>query len=182
VVHLLEERDLADSGGGDALILLLETDLLERDRLVGDLVQRLVHHPVRAFPDLLLLLVLHTHAHKRNQNNQIKPSNPNPTRSLAHLLHCVPSATNAVAAAAAERRNKWGGEEEKGFGRMGRGLEGGGEGDAVGKSGSGNGGQSSCCHWERLGLAVSSAAAAAGPRSHCGAIALACCCLLLCAV
>jgi hypothetical protein len=60
VVHLLEEGDLADGGGGDALVLLLEADLLERDRLVGDPVQRLVHHPVRAFPDLLLLLVLHT--------------------------------------------------------------------------------------------------------------------------
>jgi hypothetical protein len=101
-----------------------------------------------------------------------------PDHSLTCSIAC-PSATNAVAASAAvERRNKWGGEEEEGFGRMGSGLE----GYEVGKSGSGNGGQSCCCHCGRLGLAVSSAAAAAGPRSRCGAIALACCCLLLCAV
>jgi hypothetical protein len=58
VLHLLEEGDLADGGGGDALVLLLEADLLERDRLVGVAVLALVHHPVRALPDLLHLLVL----------------------------------------------------------------------------------------------------------------------------
>jgi len=58
VVHLLEEGDLADGGGGDALVLLLEADLLERDRLVGVEVLALVNHPVRALPDLLHLLVL----------------------------------------------------------------------------------------------------------------------------
>jgi hypothetical protein len=101
-----------------------------------------------------------------------------PDHSLTCSIAC-PSATNAVAASAAvERRNKWGGEEEEGFGRMGSGLE----GYEVGKSGSGNGGQSCCCHCGRLGLAVSSAAAAAGPRFRCGAIALPCCCLLLCVV
>jgi hypothetical protein len=58
VLHLLEEGDLADGGGGDALVLLLEADLLERDGLVGVAVLGLVHHPVRALPDLLHLLVL----------------------------------------------------------------------------------------------------------------------------
>jgi len=58
VLHLLEEGDLADGGGRDALVLLLEADLLERDRLVGVAVLALVHHPVRALPDLLRLLVL----------------------------------------------------------------------------------------------------------------------------
>ena len=61
VLHLLEERDLADGGGGDALVLLLEADLLERDGLVGGPVPGLVHHPVRALPDLLHLLVLRKH-------------------------------------------------------------------------------------------------------------------------
>ena len=96
VVHLLEERDLADGGGRDALVLLLEADLLERDRLVGGLVQRLVHHPVRALPDLLLLLVLQparTHANSRTRSireTKSKPSSPKRARSLAYLLHCVP--------------------------------------------------------------------------------------------
>src|SRR4051812_35999568 len=35
VLHLLEEGDLADSGGGDAIVLMLEADLLERDGLIG---------------------------------------------------------------------------------------------------------------------------------------------------
>jgi hypothetical protein len=58
VLHLLEEGDLADGGGRDALVVLLQPDLLERDRLVGVPVLALVHHPVRALPDLLHLLVL----------------------------------------------------------------------------------------------------------------------------
>jgi hypothetical protein len=95
VVHLLEEGDLADGGGGDALVLLLEADLLERDRLVGDPVQRLVHHPVRAFPDLLLLLVLHTRtqANKGDQSRRIEAWNPNRARSRS--LTCS-IAANAV--------------------------------------------------------------------------------------
>ena len=47
VLHLLEEGDLADGGGGDAIVLLLEAGLLERDGLVGG-----------PLPDLLHLLVL----------------------------------------------------------------------------------------------------------------------------
>jgi hypothetical protein len=35
VLHLLEERDLADGGAGDALILGLETDLFQSDNAVG---------------------------------------------------------------------------------------------------------------------------------------------------
>lgn len=62
MVHLLEERDLADGGGRDALVHV-DADLLERDRLLGGLVQPLVHLPVRALPDLLPLLVfLQQHA------------------------------------------------------------------------------------------------------------------------
>jgi hypothetical protein len=98
VVHLLEERDLADGGGRDALVLLLEADLLERDRLVGGLVQRLVHHPVRALPDLLHLLVLkqqqqhartrraeHTRSEKPNQNPRVRIG---PDRSLTCSIAC----------------------------------------------------------------------------------------------
>ena len=49
VVHLLEERDLADGGGRDALILGLQTDLLERDNALvgGAQVKSLVNNTVR---------------------------------------------------------------------------------------------------------------------------------------
>jgi hypothetical protein len=142
VVHLLEEGDLADGGGGDALVLLLEADLLERDRLVGDPVQRLVHHPVRAFPDLLLLLVLHTRtqANKGDQSRRIEAWNPNRARSRS--LTCS-IATNAVGGGA---KGEGGGRRRGGWDSRGgrRGLEDGGE--EVGKSGC-------CCHWGRLALA-----------------------------
>lgn len=38
VLHFFEEGNLADRGGGDALVLLLETDLLEGDDLASFLV------------------------------------------------------------------------------------------------------------------------------------------------
>lgn len=60
VVHLLEQRDLADGRRRHALVLGLEADLLERhDALVlGGEVARLVYDTVCALPNLLHLLVV----------------------------------------------------------------------------------------------------------------------------
>lgn len=46
ILELLEETDLADSGGRDALVFSLEPDLLERNNLVGRHVPGLVDHAV----------------------------------------------------------------------------------------------------------------------------------------
>ena len=119
MVHLLEERDLADGGGWDALILLLEADLLERDELVGGLVHRLVHHPVGALPNLLLLLVLqHARRQRHAQKTQIKipESESNQIARLPAPLRRPSSAPNAAAATATvaeqtgveEGRGGWG--------------------------------------------------------------------------
>lgn len=50
VVHFLEERDLADGGGGNSLVLSLEADLLEGDNtLIGSAqVEGLVNNTVCA--------------------------------------------------------------------------------------------------------------------------------------
>jgi hypothetical protein len=56
VVHLLEEGDLADGGGGDALIFGFKTDLLEGDNalVLGGEVARLVDNSVSSW-DLVLV-------------------------------------------------------------------------------------------------------------------------------
>lgn len=46
VLQLLQETDFPDSRAGDAFILSLQTDLLERDDLVGGEVFGLVDHAV----------------------------------------------------------------------------------------------------------------------------------------
>ena len=53
----VEEGDLAERGGRDALLVHLEAGLLERHELARGLVLRLVHLAVGALPDLLQLLV-----------------------------------------------------------------------------------------------------------------------------
>lgn len=54
----LEEGDLAEGGGWDALLVHLEPRLLQGDELARHPVPRLVHLPVRPLPNLLDLLVL----------------------------------------------------------------------------------------------------------------------------
>ena len=49
----VEEGDLAERGGRDALLVHLEAGLLERHELARGLVLRLVHLAVGALPDLL---------------------------------------------------------------------------------------------------------------------------------
>jgi hypothetical protein len=63
----VEEGDLAESGGRDALLVHLEAGLLERHQLARHLVLRLVHLAVGAFPDLLQLLVLLQDVHRRHR-------------------------------------------------------------------------------------------------------------------
>ena len=184
VVHLLEERDLADGGGRDALVLLLESDLLERDRLVGDLVHRLVHHPVGALPDLLLLLVLQpasTHAREQpntlNQRNQIKTLESE-SGQIARLP--APLRPRMRRRRRLRVRNEATGEEARGgWGRNGRGL--GGEGQEVGKGG---GGRSCSCHWGRLsagGLLAWSSSSTPRPAAA-GSARFYCCCPALVAL
>jgi hypothetical protein len=61
----VEEGDLAERGGRDALLVHLEAGLLERHQLARRLVLRLVHLAVGALPDLLQLLVLSHDVHRR---------------------------------------------------------------------------------------------------------------------
>ena len=58
VLELLENADLPNRRAWDALVLGLQSDLLERNKLPRHAVARLVHHTVRALADLLDLLVL----------------------------------------------------------------------------------------------------------------------------
>ena len=44
VLQLLQEGDLPDGCAGDALLLLLQSDLLQRDSLPAHPIPRLVHH------------------------------------------------------------------------------------------------------------------------------------------
>lgn len=53
VLQLLEERDLADGGGRDALLVRLQPDLFHRHDFARHLVQPLEDHPVGPLPDLL---------------------------------------------------------------------------------------------------------------------------------
>jgi hypothetical protein len=56
VLQLPKHRDLAQRRAGDAVVLGLEADALERHHLLGLEVQRLVHHAVRALADGAALL------------------------------------------------------------------------------------------------------------------------------
>lgn len=53
VAQLAQQRDLADGGGGHALVLGLEPDLLEGDCSAGGLLACFVDDAVRAFANLL---------------------------------------------------------------------------------------------------------------------------------
>jgi len=58
MLHLFEERNLANGGARNPLVLLLEANLLERDGLIGDAVASLVNDAVCSLAYLLDLLVL----------------------------------------------------------------------------------------------------------------------------
>lgn len=58
MLKLLEERDLSDGGGGDALIVVVKADALDGDDLVGVLVAGLVDDAVGALANLGHALVL----------------------------------------------------------------------------------------------------------------------------
>ena len=58
VLELLENADLPNRRAWDALVLSLQSNLLERNELPRHAVARLVHHTIRALADLLDLLVL----------------------------------------------------------------------------------------------------------------------------
>ena len=58
MLHLFEERNLANGGAGNAFVLLLEANLLESDGLIGDAVASLVNDAVCSLAYLLHLLVL----------------------------------------------------------------------------------------------------------------------------
>lgn len=58
MLKLLEEGDLSDGGGGDALIVVVKADALDGDDLVGVLVAGLVDDAVGALANLGHALVL----------------------------------------------------------------------------------------------------------------------------
>ena len=55
MTQVLEQAHLPDGGGRDALIVVVELDLLECDQLAVGGVARLVHIAVGALPDLIQL-------------------------------------------------------------------------------------------------------------------------------
>lgn len=73
MLHFLEKRDLSDRCARNTFILLLQSDLLQSDGLVSELITRLVHHAVCPFSDLLHFLVLnHTQKCKSVQKKKIR--------------------------------------------------------------------------------------------------------------
>ena len=58
MLHLFEERNLANGGAGNAFVLLLEANLLQSDCLIGGAVASLVNDAVCSLAYLLHLLVL----------------------------------------------------------------------------------------------------------------------------
>lgn len=61
VAQLLEQRDLSDSSGRYALLLLLQADLLEGNDLPCGSVTSPVDDPIGALTNLLHLLILQPH-------------------------------------------------------------------------------------------------------------------------
>lgn len=57
MLDALEEGNLADSSGRDAIVFLLKSDLLEGHKVASDQVFALVDHTVSAFSELLETLV-----------------------------------------------------------------------------------------------------------------------------
>lgn len=56
MVELLQQGDLTDGGARDAFGLRVQSDLLQRDGLSGDLVLGFINHPVRSLADFLHFL------------------------------------------------------------------------------------------------------------------------------
>lgn len=67
VLQLAQHRDLAQRRAGDAVVLGLEPDALERHHRVGLEVHRLVHDAVRALADGPALLDLLVPVHGRHE-------------------------------------------------------------------------------------------------------------------
>lgn len=57
VLNALQEGNFADSCGGDTVVLLLKSDLLECDKVTSDEVLALVDHTVGTFSEFLETLV-----------------------------------------------------------------------------------------------------------------------------
>lgn len=51
VLQFLQERDFADCSRGNALVIVLQTDLLESDGLIGNFIAGLVNDTVGALSD-----------------------------------------------------------------------------------------------------------------------------------
>ena len=89
VVRLLEERDLTDGSGGDALVLRLQADLLQGDHLAGGAVLRLVHNTVRPLPDLLQPLVVlqrGSHGGPSQKHTTLSPSCQKKKSTFFHVF------------------------------------------------------------------------------------------------
>ena len=57
VLEAFEEGDLSDCRGGHAVVLLLQSDLLEGHILASDFILRFIHNSVSSFTQLLKFLV-----------------------------------------------------------------------------------------------------------------------------
>jgi hypothetical protein len=57
-MELFEQGDLANGGGGDALIFVVEADVLDGNNFVGKFVSCFVDDAVGTFPDLIDFMVL----------------------------------------------------------------------------------------------------------------------------
>lgn len=58
MLHFLEKRNFSDGCARNTFILLLQSDLLQSDRLVSELITRFVHDAICPLSDLLYFLVL----------------------------------------------------------------------------------------------------------------------------
>jgi hypothetical protein len=57
VVQFLQQRDLADGSGGDAFVLMVQSDFLDCHDFVGDFISGFIDNAIGAFTDFVDALV-----------------------------------------------------------------------------------------------------------------------------